>query len=1178
MPKTLHVLFVGINAYPSIPLKGCVNDVLDMYDFLRTLSEANQDIGDFKPKFLLAPDRADLANLKENNIDFSPAKRTDIVAGFDHFADAEEDDICVFYFSGHGSFQTAPLQFRHQKSAPQVETIVAVDSRMYGGRDLVDKELGYLIWKTVKDKPNLHFVAITDCCHSGDNTREVNNDIQAREANPQRMTPLKSYVGLEQILQKDATKIPAYYQVSEDLKHIDTQSGTHVHLAAARENETAKEKTINGKRRGVFTHFLLKTLRNGGLQATYEQLLEEVGVRVKATVSNQIPIGNAFGSASLTDNFFNQSLRSPRAEYLVYYDNNDDNWKIKAGRINGIPQGDVIKNEKGNLNKNINLITVYDVADQGKKLGQAGVGKVNLTEARVVDMIDNFTLEKDGRYRAVFTQLAFTKIPLQLASGEFTNDQVKAFTTALSKNKSLALVDKNKEANYVIRNLDNQFVLTKTTDEIPLFKRQDTVEQLLLCAEKVANWQRVLSLESPENQNGTLLIERSDIDIRVEIIEGKTVTAENIEGLKASRKLANPTEISTQYQLVGDKYQQPAFRLTVKTKNANYWVGGLYLSSKYGIFERIKPQEVKQQDQGAQFQFEVNGRIFKSLPLSFDPKYHQYHITEVVNYLKIFVSTEPFKLSNFKQEELPLDVDVEKMRSNAFDTPSLPAWRCITIPMRLHCPYDAAQIPQISFDGTATEHQLSDFNISCPKGFKATVKAASERQVKRIYENTKRSAEGADLNVLNRSLLPPATLFGNAATDENALERSAYANPADQLSILELEVEEDVISADNQLIIRPNATLKSDEAVLPFGYDEQMDLYIPLGYTNDDGEVCIEQLPPASEGQIFNRKSINERSIGRSIKLFFKKVILQKQDLQKLVLHKKVGADIEPHDVNKDELVDEKLVDILLVIHGIIGTTEGQVSAALDEDGFGASFDAVLSFDYENLNTPIEETAKILQAKLRDAGVFDNPKAKLTIVAHSMGGLVSRYFIEQMQGHEVVQQLIMCGTPNGGSETGDFRKSIFGMLTKALNGAAVLKPYLPVLTFLGKQVGKKIFYTHNQMTPGSEFLADLMNVPTVQLPTYYLIAGNTSLIKPDLHPDDPFWHRWGKILLQSAKNEAFAYFIFKDKSNDMAVRVTQMKRSNGLEEEQVSEIDCDHMSYFMHQPALTLLNQLLVKN
>ena len=37
------------------------------------------------------------------------------------------------------------------------------------------------------------------------------------------------------------------------------------------------------------------------------------------------------------------------------------------------------------------------------------------------------------------------------------------------------------------------------------------------------------------------------------------------------------------------------------------------------------------------------------------------------------------------------------------------------------------------------------------------------------------------------------------------------------------------------------------------------------------------------------------------------------------------------------------------------------------------------------------------------------------IVAHSMGGLVSRYFIENLGGHEIVQHLIMLGTPNSGS-------------------------------------------------------------------------------------------------------------------------------------------------------------------
>ena len=113
------------------------------------------------------------------------------------------------------------------------------------------------------------------------------------------------------------------------------------------------------------------------------------------------------------------------------------------------------------------------------------------------------------------------------------------------------------------------------------------------------------------------------------------------------------------------------------------------------------------------------------------------------------------------------------------------------------------------------------------------------------------------------------------------------------------------------------------------------------------------------------------------------------------------------------------------------------------------------------------------------------------------------------------------------------------------------------------------------MTPGSEFLAELMRQSKFDLPNYYLVAGDTSLIQPATRPDDPFWKKWSKILAQRAKNEAISYFIFADKNNDIAVRVTQMKRLNGLSEDNVTVVDCDHMSYFMHEKSLATLRKLI---
>jgi triacylglycerol esterase/lipase EstA (alpha/beta hydrolase family) len=112
---------------------------------------------------------------------------------------------------------------------------------------------------------------------------------------------------------------------------------------------------------------------------------------------------------------------------------------------------------------------------------------------------------------------------------------------------------------------------------------------------------------------------------------------------------------------------------------------------------------------------------------------------------------------------------------------------------------------------------------------------------------------------------------------------------------------------------------------------------------------------------------------------------------------------------------------IVLYIHGIIGDTESMVpsmqQAKVELDGqqhpIKELYDLVLTFDYENIQTTIEENARLLGKQLSEVGLGGNHGKELHIVAHSMGGLVSRWFIEKEGGERVVQHLVMLGTPNG---------------------------------------------------------------------------------------------------------------------------------------------------------------------
>lgn len=78
--------------------------------------------------------------------------------------------------------------------------------------------------------------------------------------------------------------------------------------------------------------------------------------------------------------------------------------------------------------------------------------------------------------------------------------------------------------------------------------------------------------------------------------------------------------------------------------------------------------------------------------------------------------------------------------------------------------------------------------------------------------------------------------------------------------------------------------------------------------------------------------------------------------------------------------------------------------------------DNVLPFPYD-WRLGNDHTAALLKLEIERkwGDTLTDPARPLTIVAHSMGGLVSRYYIEQLGGSRVVRNLVTVGTPHDGA-------------------------------------------------------------------------------------------------------------------------------------------------------------------
>jgi hypothetical protein len=194
-----------------------------------------------------------------------------------------------------------------------------------------------------------------------------------------------------------------------------------------------------------------------------------------------------------------------------------------------------------------------------------------------------------------------------------------------------------------------------------------------------------------------------------------------------------------------------------------------------------------------------------------------------------------------------------------------------------------------------------------------------------------------------------------------------------------------------------------------------------------------------------------------------------------------------------------------------------------------------------------------------------------------MGGLVSRWFIERLEGDRVVRKLVMLGTPNGGSPWPNAVDWATTVVAVGLNELS--KVFWPASVLAGiAELSKFAQVTLGEMSSGSALLEDLARNPAPGIP-YFMVAGNTSLI-PATIADDERVSKLRRLLARlwtdRTKYDA-ADLLFCGAANDIAVSLTSMQRLHqGLGQTcDVTPVACDHVSYFLNPQALTTLSRAL---
>jgi hypothetical protein len=244
-------LLVGINAYPNPNnnLRGCINDIVDMEYFIASKNKvyAKENIK------TLTDDKA-----TKNNI-------------LDHLnwliLGASAGDQILFHYSGHGAQLPSNGQAIEKDGLDEIICPYDFSDADANKTAISDKEFAKIFAAIPK---GVHFVWISDSCHSEDLSRKQAIDLDTRfrrfnhEPEQRVTTPSASL---------SAEPIPL---------HGSLLSGCASHQLSA-------DAYINNRFNGAFTHYLIKNLSLYGEDASMQEIVKYVNIDLMENNYDQNP-------------------------------------------------------------------------------------------------------------------------------------------------------------------------------------------------------------------------------------------------------------------------------------------------------------------------------------------------------------------------------------------------------------------------------------------------------------------------------------------------------------------------------------------------------------------------------------------------------------------------------------------------------------------------------------------------------------------------------------------------------------------------------------------------------------------------------------------------------------------------------------------------------------------------
>lgn len=1039
------------------------------------------------------------------------ATRANVIDGFRrHLAQAGPGDSVLFHYSGHGARERAAPEFSHLYPDGWGEGLVCVDSRSPGGHDLADKELAVLIDELAARGPRV--TVVLDSCHSGAATRNADAFALAgarftAAGGPGRPRSLESYLDGH------------YTRLAATGARLVPPTGRHILLAACDRLQQAQESRDH---RGVFTTTLLEVLTGTRGAVSYADLFLHTRTAVCRHADNQTPQFETHGGFDAFAGFLGAVAgEAGRSRYRVWFDRGA--WQVNCGALHGLPT---------DPDRPVEL-ALYREAAPGAPVARAVTTSVGAqqSDVRLLDL----EAGQDERFQAQVTSLPVPPLPVRLSGDAAGIDAVQAALAGSADRAAYGFTlgtDPAAPVDYELNVQDARVRLTERRTGRMLQGADGLapalLERLFVALRGIAAWERAVALRNPATRMDPGLV---DFQFVEELPGGQThIYGGDAITLDIGRDGAGWRAVNARLQASNRSGQPLHFAL-------------VYLSNAFGVQvpynERIEPGE-------ALFDLIIGAEARFRLTLEPDEG------DEATHYLQLLVSTE--RVDDFLLTQVPLAIGMVhqpqrgdmQAKGLEFGAPRKTLahrneWFTKTIRVRLVRQADRVGAAAIALADGRVE-------IAAHPAFRAGVSLGT------LPVGSRDAGTGTDFD------------FYRALARQGIQPLPLTVTRGEAAGVLDLtDIEHAEALAGTPLELTLDLGLAPDEGLLPLAFDGEDLLLAGTPERDAAGRVhlYIDRIPDHIPSE--------RRSLGKALRLYFFKTYLRR-DVDQLCW---VDYGADGRCERRPEGVAARVMDadnILLVVHGIIGDTANMLAClprVRGADGLGLHerFDLVLSFDYENLGGSIQDKARTLKRELNEGGLHADDGKRLTLLVHSMGGLVTRWLIEREQGGAIIDHLVMCGTPQLGSPLGyvDQARDVVSVLTTwTVNANPALAPFGTALLFLLRR-SENISPTLEEMAPNTQFISTLNDSGDPRR-RYTLLAGDVSDYDAG---DDPLL---GRIVAKLGKGPVFD-LMYQGAGHDLAVSTAS---GLGVPDPRDPapgrrQIACHHMNYFESEAGLAAL-------